>query len=419
MTTIQRTIQDQCKAAFEASAQLATITTETKNKALTAMANAILEAIPFILSENNKDIQQGRDSGISNALIDRLTLTDSRLVGISESIREIVALKDPIGELLEGWVQPNGLKISKVRVPLGTIGIIYEARPNVTADAISLALKTGNSVVLRGSSSAYYSNRAIASVLRDAAKDSGIPEDCIQLLDDVSREGVTTFIQLREYLSVIIPRGGAELIRSVTQNSKVPTIETGVGNCHVFVDSSADLKKANDIIFNSKTHRPAVCNACETLLVHRDVADAFMPVALTRLSDAGVEIRGCKETIRLFSKATPATDDDWDTEFADLILAVKVVDSSDSAMSHIRKHGSRHTESIVSNDYATIERFLNNVDAAAVMVNASTRFTDGGQFGFGAEMGISTQKLHARGPMGLRELTTYKYIVQGDGHIRS
>lgn len=416
--TLQRSIEEQCKAASLASSALAVISTETKNAALTAMAKAIIDETPHILSENQKDLESGKINGVGQALLDRLTLTQQRLAGISEAILEIVALKDPIGELLAGWTQPNGLNIYKVRVPLGTIGIIYEARPNVTADAISLALKTGNSVVLRGSSSAYHSNRALASVLGNAAGKVGIPTEAIQLLDDVSREGVTTFIQMRDYLSVVIPRGGADLIRSVTQNSKVPTIETGVGNCHVFVDQSADLEKANNIIFNAKTHRPAVCNACETLLVHRYVADIFLPVALQRLSEAGVEIRGCETTQKLYPSAKPASELDWDTEFADLILAVRVVDSADEAMKHIQKHGSKHTEAIVSNDYGIIETFLNTVDAAAVMVNASTRFTDGGQFGFGAEMGISTQKLHARGPMGLAELTTYKYIVKGDGHIR-
>lgn len=418
MNAITQSIQDQCKAAYLASSQLAVTPTDIKNNALLAMATALVSQSAFILTENQKDLESGKANGISTALLDRLTLSTQRLEGMAEAIREIAALKDPIGEVLDGWTQPNGLKISKVRVPLGTIGIIYEARPNVTADAVSLALKTGNSVVLRGSSSAYYSNRAIASVLRDAAVSQGIPADAIQLLDDVSREGVTTFIQLREYLSVVIPRGGADLIRSVTQNAKVPTIETGVGNCHVFVDSSANLDHANDIIFNAKTHRPAVCNACETLLVHSDVASAFLPKALQRLVDAGVELRGCPRTKALFSNVKDASDADWDTEFADLILAVKVVDSADEAMAHIHRHGSKHTEAIVSNDYGIIERFLNSVDAAAVMVNASTRFTDGGQFGFGAEMGISTQKLHARGPMGLSELTTYKYIVHGKGHIR-
>jgi len=418
MATATRSIHDQCKAAYEAAPHLAALSTEVKNNALLAMANALLHETDYILAENQKDIQAGKDSRLSSAMIDRLTLSSNRLQSISDSIREISMLKDPVGEVLAGWVQPNGLKITKVRVPLGTIGIIYEARPNVTADAISLALKTGNSVVLRGSSSAYYSNKAIATVMVNAAVTAGIPENAIQLLDDVSREGVTTFIQMREYLSVVIPRGGADLIKSVTQNATVPTIETGVGNCHVFVDSSADLEKAANIVFNSKTHRPAVCNACETVLVHRAIAQTFLPHVLSTLTDAGVEIRGCEETCHLFSKAIPATEKDWDTEFADLILSVRVVGSADEAMAHIHQHGTRHTEAIISNDYAIIEKFLNSVDAAAVMVNASTRFTDGGQFGFGAEMGISTQKLHARGPMGLPELTTYKYIVQGDGHIR-
>lgn len=416
--TTQRTIESQCKDAFEASAALGTLSTQVKNDALLAMANAIRQNIPTILEANARDIQNGIDNGLSTALIDRLKLNEERLLGVAGSVEEIVALKDPIGETLTGWKQPNGLEISKIRVPLGVISIIYEARPNVTVDAISLAIKTGNAIVLRGSSSAYESNKALSDVMRAAGESVGISGKAIQLLDDTSREGVQTLIKMDQYLNLVIPRGGAGLIQSVVKNATVPSIETGVGNCHVYVDKDADLEKALPLVLNAKTHRPSVCNSAESLLIHKDIAESFLPKCLQALSDAGVEIKGCASTQALFPSASSASDEDYLTEFLDLVISVKVVDSLDGALSHIHTYGSHHSEAIVSENASSIQSFIDNVDAAAVLVNASTRFTDGGVFGFGAEMGISTQKTHARGPMGLPELTSYKYIVKGNGHIR-
>lgn len=413
-----KSIESQCRDAKEASVVLANLGSEAKNNALKAMAKALIDHTETILSENQKDLENGKRNGLSTQLLDRLTLTKERIEGISESILVVEKLKDPIGEILSGWVQPNGLKIEKVRVPLGVIGLIYEARPNVTADATSLALKSSNAVVLRGSSSAYQSNKAIAHTLKQAAKPFGVPENAIQLLEDTSREGVTAFVQMNDYLSVVIPRGGAGLIQSVLKTATVPSIETGIGNCHVYIDKDADLVKAGPLVINSKTHRPSVCNSAESLLVHADIAQEFLPGLLNDLVSYGVEIRGCEKTCLLFSQATPASEEDWAEEFLSLILSVKVVDTLDEALAHIRTYGSLHSEAIVSENVTSINRFVQEVDAAAVLVNASTRFTDGGEFGFGAEMGISTQKLHARGPMGLAELTTYKYIVRGEGQIR-
>jgi glutamate-5-semialdehyde dehydrogenase len=414
-----KSIESQCQAAYDASDTLAALSSVKKNKALKAMAQAILDRTDEIIGANKKDLKNGAAIGMSKALLDRLTLTPERMAGVSASILDIEALKDPIGEILTKWTLPNGLKISKIRVPLGVIGIIYEARPNVTVGAIALSIKTGNAVVLRGSASAYESNKALSNILRDAAEKEGVPGDTIQLLENLTHEGVITFVQMKDTLSLVIPRGGAALIQNVVQNATVPSIETGVGNCHVYVDKDADLKKAGTIVINAKTHRPSVCNACESLLVHADIADVFLPPLLKDLNDMGVEIRGCEKTKALFPAALLAEESDWDEEYLDLILAVKIVASLDDALAHLKKHSSHHSEAIISENDGHISRFIESVDAAVVLVNTSTRFTDGGEFGFGAEMGISTQKIHARGPLGLPELTTYKYIVQGNGQIRT
>lgn len=419
MTNPSISIESQCSQAFHAWPELAICNTIQKNKALETMAKAILAQQDLILSENQKDLDNGKIAGLSESLLDRLRLTPKRLEDISASFITIRDLPDPIGEVLSGWTQPNGLKISKIRVPLGVIGIIYEARPNVTADAIGLCIKTGNAVVLRGSSTAFHSNQAIAEVLKIAIKSVGLPEAVIQLLQDTSRESVKQFLTMNRYLSVIIPRGGAGLIQMAIAEATVPVIETGIGNCHVYVDQFADLEKARSIILNAKVQRPSVCNAAETLLVHTSVANDFLPNAIAELRANGVEIRGCDQTRKIVPSIKSATEDDWKTEFLDLILAVKVVDSIESAIRHIQQYGSHHSEAIISDSVSAIQLFQIQVDAAAILINASTRFTDGGEFGFGAEMGISTQKLHARGPMGLPELTSYKYIVEGNGHIRS
>lgn len=411
-------IETQCQKAYKVSGILGNASSLLKNVAFEKMAGAILAHQDLILQANQKDIELGKQNGLSAALLDRLALNERRIQDISDSFLTVKDLADPVGEMMAGWTRPNGLRISKVRVPLGVIGIIYEARPNVTADAIGLCIKTGNCVVLRGSSSAYHSNKAIADTLKTALRETGLPEDAIQLLEDTSRDSVKEFLTMNRYLSVVIPRGGAGLIQTVVQSATVPTIETGVGNCHVYVDESANLKSALDIILNAKVQRPSVCNACETLLVHQKVAGDFLPKAIQALQEQKVEIRGCTKTKALVSSVKLATEDDWKTEFLDLILAVKVVDSLEEAIAHINTYGSKHTEAIVSENVSAINQFKQHIDAAVVMVNASTRFTDGGEFGFGAEMGISTQKLHARGPMGLAELTTYKYIVEGNGHIR-
>lgn len=411
-------IQAQCQAAHAASRILVGVSTETKNRGLEAMADALRDESKMILEQNQIDLESGKQNGLSAALLDRLMLNTARIHGMADSILAISKLEDPIGAVMASWVRPNGLKISQVRVPFGVIGIIYEARPNVTADAIALCLKTSNAVVLRGSASAYRSNAAITIILKNAAQKSGLPADSIQLLEDTSKEGVVTLVKMKPYLSLVIPRGGASLIQTVIENATVPSLETGVGNCHLFVDASADIKKAVAILINAKVQRPSVCNACETLLVHQAIANEFLPKAIAALRQSGVEIRGCERTKKIDPLITPATEADWATEFLDLIIAIKIVDSLDDAIAHITRYGTMHSETIISNDPASIARFKQSVDAAAVLVNASSRFVDGGEFGFGAEMGISTQKLHARGPMGLKELTTYKYIVEGNGQVR-
>lgn len=404
--------------AKEASFLLSTLSTEMKNRALAAMAEALEDSAGEILAANEKDVKKAKEKGLSPALLDRLLLTPVRIKEMANGLRALIALPDPVGEIEAVWKGAQAIEIGRMRVPLGVIGIIYEARPNVTVDAAGLCLKTGNAVILRGGSEALHSNMTITAVISQAAQSAGIPRGSIQLIENPDREVAVQLMKLNEYLDVLIPRGGAGLIRTVVQNSTVPVIETGVGNCHVYVDSEADLAMAEEIIINAKCQRPAVCNAAETLLVHEKVAADFIPQALKRLKELGVEIRGCQRTRALFPEAKVVTEEDYAAEFLDLILAVKIVDNLDEALQHIRTYGTKHSEAIVTENYRNSRRFLKEVDAAAVYVNASTRFTDGFQFGFGAEIGISTQKLHARGPMGLKELTTIKYVIQGDGQVR-
>ncbi len=401
-----RTIEEQCRNAKEAARSIALLSTIKKNKILENMAAAILAHRDAILAANAQDVAKSPKD-------DRLLLNEKRLQDISDGLVAISKLADPIGEVMTEWTRPNGLNIKKIRVPLGVVGMIYEARPNVTADAVALALKTGNAVVLRGSSSAYQTNKAILEAMLTAVEN----RNAFQLLEDTSREGVETLVRMNKYLDVIIPRGGASLIQNVVNNATVPTIETGVGNCHVYVDKDADLDKAIPIIVNSKTQRPSVCNAAETLLVHQDVAKELFEKLLPQLKN--VELRGDEKARQFSSSMKAATEEDWKTEYLDLIMAVRVVPSLDEAIKHINTYGTFHTEAIVSENEAAAEKFAKEIDCAAIMVNASTRFTDGGEFGFGAEIGISTQKLHARGPMGLAELTSYKYVVVGSGQVRA
>ncbi len=389
-----------------------------KDKALEAIADALIAHTQEILAANGEDLDAARANGMSQSLLDRLALNEKRIQGMAQGVRQVAAQPDPVGQVLEGSLRPNGLRIEKVSVPLGVVGMIYEARPNVTADAAALCLKAGNAVILRGGKEAFRSNRAIAQVMRQAVESAGLPADSIQLVEDTSRASSVEMMGLTGYLDVLIPRGGAGLIRTVVENSRVPVIETGVGNCHVYVDDAADTDMAVNIIFNAKTSRPSVCNAIETVLVHKDAAQRVLPAVKAKLDEKQVEIRGCERTCQILSGCTPATEEDWSTEYLDYILAVKIVDSLDQAMDHIARYSSGHSECIVTENYAHAERFLNEVDSAAVYVNASTRFTDGGEFGLGAEVGISTQKLHARGPMGVRQLTSQKFIIRGSGQIR-
>ena len=414
---VEQEVVSKAKKCKEAARGLAYLSTEIKNSALTAMADSLIKNTQRIIEANSLDIKAGREQGLSRALIDRLLLTPERIKDMADGLNVVVALPDPVGCVEAMWNLPNGLQVGKVSVPLGVIGIIYEARPNVTVDAAGLCLKAGNTVLLRGGSEAIHSNKVIAEVIANAATTAGIPEGAIQLLESTDRAAVNVMLKLNEYLDVLIPRGGAGLIQTVVQNATVPVIETGVGNCHVYVDSDADLGMAQNIIINAKCQRPGVCNAMETLLVHKAVAGSLLPSLCDKLKEFGVELRGCERTRRIIGVNT-ATEDDWGREFLDLILAIKVVEDLDSAMDHIYRYGTRHSEAIITNNYSHSRRFLKEVDAAAVYVNASTRFTDGFQFGFGAEIGISTQKLHTRGPMGLKELTTNKFIIYGEGQVR-
>ncbi len=405
--------------AREASFKLATVTTGVKNDALQAMAVGLEERSAMILEANQVDMEAARGKALSKALLDRLLLTPDRVAEMAEGLRGVAALPDPVGEVVRMWTRPNGLQIGKMRVPLGVIGIIYEARPNVTVDAASLCLKAGNAVILRGGAEAFNSTQALTQVISNAATSAGIPAGAIQLVNTTDREAVNIMMKMNEYIDVLIPRGGAGLIQTVVNNATVPVLETGVGNCHTYVEEDADLDMAGRIVINAKTQRPGVCNAMETLLVHAAVAGAFLPQIAGALRDKGVELRGCPRTREILPDVAPATEEDWKTEYLDLILAVKVVDGFEEAVRHINAYGTKHSEAIVTNSYNKARAFLQQVDAAAVYVNASTRFTDGYQFGFGAEIGISTQKMHARGPMGLEELTSIKYIVYGNGQIRS
>lgn len=406
------------RAAREASLRLANCNASIKNNTLVRMAEGLLKNADEIKKANEKDLKAAEGKGLSKAMTDRLTIADKVLKTMSDGIREIAALADPVGEISRMWKRPNGLLVGKMRIPIGVIGIIYEARPNVTADAAALCLKSGNAVFLRGGSEAINSNIAIAKVLQDACKKEGIPDTAIQVVATTEREAVLEMLKLEEYIDLIIPRGGEGLIRFVVENSKIPVIKHYKGVCHIFVDESADLDMAEKICFNAKVQRPGVCNAMETLLVHKKVAKEFLPKMGKKYQDANVELRGCEETRKILPYAKPAKEGDWSAEYLDLILAVKIVKDMDEAIAHIAKYGSLHTESIITKDYSNSQRFLREVNSSTVLVNASTRFSDGFQLGLGAEIGISTTKIHAFGPMGLEELTTQKFIIYGEGQVR-
>ena len=404
--------------ALNAKYALQKLTATEKNKALLHASETLLSHTEEILSANEKDIKAGKEKGMHEGLLDRLALTETRIAAMAEGLRQIAALEDPIGEIMDTFIRPNGLKISKVRVPLGVIGIIYESRPNVTADAFGLCFKAGNAVILKGGSDALLSNKAITVVLRNALQESGICADALQLIDSGDREITKAFMKMKEYVDVLIPRGGAGLIRSVVENSTIPVIETGTGNCHIYVDREADLNMAVNIIINAKTQRIGVCNACESLVIHKDIKDAFLPVLAEGLRAHHVEMRGDEAVREVLSDCLPATEEDYASEYLDYIISMKTVENVDEAIAHINKYNTKHSEAIITKNELTAEKFLKEIDAACVYVNASTRFTDGFEFGFGAEIGISTQKLHARGPMGLKELTSYKYQIHGNGQIR-
>lgn len=406
------------KKAKEAAFILGKTSTQIKNSVLSDAADLLLKNEKTIVAENEKDLEAAKENNIKGALLDRLTLTKARIESMADGLNQIAALDDPVGEMLSMKKRPNGLQIGQRRVPMGVIGIIYEARPNVTADAFGLCLKTGNATILRGGKEAIHSNKAVVKILQQALKKNNLPEESVQLVENTTRDSAVAMMKLNEYLDILIPRGGAGLINAVVENSSVPVIETGVGNCHVFVDSFADKNMAKDIVVNSKTHRPGVCNAAESLLIHKDIASEQVPLICKALADQNVEIRGDEEVCRLFPSAVKASEDDWGREYLDYIISVKIVGSVDEAINHVNTYGTKHSEVIVTENYSHAQQFLDQVDAAAVYVNASSRFTDGMEFGFGAEIGISTQKLHARGPMGLKELTSSKYIIYGNGQIR-
>jgi len=420
--TGQMSVRDQvvgiCEQAREASRELARLTTEVKDRALHLMAEGLEAERKRLREENEKDLEAGRAKGLTDAMIDRLTLSDKVIDGMAGGLREVAALPDPVGEVSSMRRRPNGLTVGRMRIPLGVIGIIYESRPNVTADAAGLCLKSGNAVVLRGGSEAIHSNTAIAGVLSGALKKAGVPEAAVQVVPTTEREAVTELLKLEDLIDIIIPRGGEGLIRFVSENSRVPVIKHYKGVCHVYVDEHAELDMAERIAFNAKVQRPGVCNSMETLLVHRAVAGEFLPRIYEKFTGAGVELRGCSETKKILKDVREATEEDWGAEYLDLVAAVRVVGSLDEASDHIAKYGSLHTESVVTSDYATAQRFLREVNSSTVLVNASTRFADGHQLGLGAEIGISTTKLHAFGPMGLEELTTRKFVVYGEGQIR-
>lgn len=398
---------------------LAVADTGKKNSALDEISRALIENSDKIIEANQKDLTAAKENGMSVSMQDRLMLNEDRIKGIASAVDELIKLEDPIGKVDNGSVRPNGMRITKIRVPMGVIGMIYESRPNVTADAATLCLKTGNAVILRGGKEAYNSNKCICEIMRDAVEKAGFPKDIIQFVDDTTREVTTELMKCDKYLDLLIPRGGAGLIKAVTKNATVPVIETGTGNCHLYVDESADIEMAVNITDNAKTQRPSVCNAIETLLVHKNIAEKFLPAVKKKLDEHNVEIRGCAETKRILGDCVvPATEEDYATEFGDYIIAVRVVDDISQAIEHIAEYSTGHSECIVTNDLSNANKFKSEVDSACVYVNASTRFTDGGMFGFGAEIGISTQKLHARGPMGLYEITTNKYLIDGNGQVR-
>jgi len=415
---MEKNLKDVARKTKEASYFLANISSFHKDQFLLQLADNLERDEEEIKEENRKDLERAKDMGMRPSLLDRLELSSSRIKAMASGLREVANFPDPVGEVIEGSKRPNGLLITKMRVPLGVLAIIYEARPNVTIDSVGLGIKSGNALLLRGSSSAIYSNQVLVGKTKETLSQCGFPPDVVNLLECKSHEEVQELLTLRDYIDVIIPRGGADLIKLVVENSQVPVIETGVGNCHVYVDGSADWEMAEKIVINAKTQRPSVCNACETLLVDNKIAPQFLPRMIHALEEREVEIRGCEKTRELVKEVKLATEEDWYAEYLDLILAVKVVGGVEEAIKHINSYGSRHSEAIVTQDYAVARKFLEEVDAAAVYVNASTRFTDGGEFGMGAEIGISNQKLHARGPMGLRELTTVKYMVWGTGQIR-
>ena len=412
------TVLEQARQAREAAAGMGLLDTAQKNEMLKAMAKALIEGQEEILQANAEDLAHAKENGVRQVMMDRLALTSQRIADMAVGVEQVAALPDPVGLTLERIERPNGLKIEKRSVPMGVVGIIFEARPNVTADAIALCVKSGNACVLRGGKEAFLSNCKIAEIMAGAAQRCGMPAGAVQLIQDTTRQSAMEMMRCNGYIDVLIPRGGAGLIRSVVENASVPVIETGVGNCHVYVDKAADLEMASKIVINGKCQRPSVCNAIETLLVHKDIADVFLPDMAKMLIVKGVALRGCDRCLALVPEMKAATEEDYATEFNDLILAVKVVDTVDDAIAHIAKYGTGHSECIVTQDQAAVEKFQKEVDAAAVYANASTRFTDGFEFGFGAEIGISTQKLHARGPMGLPALTSYKYVVTGHGQVR-
>lgn len=415
---MQTNLEEMGKRAVAAKYLLQQAGTKEKNQALKAVAEALVQNSRLLITENEKDIRAGEAAGMHPGMVDRLRLTETRIEGMAEGLLQIVDLEDPNGEVLERFVRPNGLEVEKCRVPLGVIGIIYESRPNVTADAFGLCFKAGNAVILKGGSDAIHSNIAITGVIREALKASGITEDAIQLIETTDRAVTAAFMKLKEYVDVLIPRGGAGLIRAVVENSTVPVIETGTGNCHIYVDKAADLNMAVQIIINAKTQRIGVCNACESLVIHKDVREAFLPMLAEAFRERHVEMRGDERVCELVSDCIPASEEDYGTEYLDYILSVKTVDSMEDAIAHIHKYSTKHSEAIITEDRTAAQKFLAQVDAACVYVNASTRYTDGFEFGFGAEIGISTQKLHARGPMGLKELTSYKYKITGNGQVR-
>lgn len=406
------------RLAKDSSRIMVTVSTSVKNNALLHMAEALINSRNTIIEANMKDMQSGAKSNLSVAMLDRLMIDEQRIENMAEGLRNVASLPDPIGEGIKRWKRPNNLDISMVRVPLGVIGMIYESRPNVTVDAAALCLKAGNSIILRGGSEAINTNIALATVIRKAATEAGLPEGCIQLIEMVDRELVNSLIKLNDYVDVIIPRGGKGLKKAIIANATVPVIETGAGICHIYVDSDSDLNMAEEIVVNAKTQRPGVCNAVETVLVHKNIASEFLPMLAQRLYGLGVEIRTCEKGIDILKGVKLATSEDWATEYLDLILSIKVVESMEVAIDHIFKYGTKHSEVIITNNYKNSQRFLKEVDASCVYINASTRFTDGAEFGFGAEIGISTQKLHARGPMGLEQLTTTKYLIYGEGQTR-